>query len=178
MVFQLMLRVFYAMHDSKTPAIVGFWTMVATVAGNLIVLAALPAEQVVIGMAAVYGITSVFSAALAGKLLLRRVGSLDGRAVVRSLTRMHVATVPGLIFAVAVMLAAGTVLHQGPVYGLVTVGIGGGGALLLYLRFARTFGVEEIPDLVRTVAGRFGRGAGGGGGPGPVRRSFRNAEIR
>jgi len=60
-----MLRVFYAMHDSKTPAIAGFWTMAATVAGNYLVLAVLPAGQVVIGMAAVYGITSVLSAALA-----------------------------------------------------------------------------------------------------------------
>lgn len=75
--------------------------MAATVAGNSIVLAVLPAQQVVIGMAAVYGITSVLSAVLAGKWLLRRVGSLDGRAVVRSLTRMHVAALPALAFAIA-----------------------------------------------------------------------------
>jgi putative peptidoglycan lipid II flippase len=119
-IFQLMLRVFYAMHDSKTPAIPGFWTMAATVAGNYLVLAVLPAGQVVIGMAAVYGITGVLSAALAGKWLRRRVGSLDGRKVVRSLTRMHMATVPALIFTIAITVIAGTVLRPGPVYGLVT----------------------------------------------------------
>jgi putative peptidoglycan lipid II flippase len=156
-IFQLMLRVFYAMHDSRTPAIAGFWTMAATVAGNYIVLAVLPAGQVVIGMAAVYGITSLLSAALVGKWLLRRVGSLDGRKVVRSLTRMHVATVPALAFAVAVTVAAGVVLRPGPVYGLVTVLVGGGGAVLLYLRFSKTLGVAELPDLARLVATRFGR---------------------
>lgn len=157
-VFQLMLRVFYAMNNSRTPAIVGFWTMLATVAGNLLVLAVLPAGQVVLGMAAVYGITSVLAAALAGKLLLRKVGSLDGRAIVRSLTRMHIATLPALAFAAAVTLAAGVVLRPGPVYGLVTVALGGGGAVLLYLRFSKTLGVQELPELIRTVAQRFGTG--------------------
>jgi putative peptidoglycan lipid II flippase len=159
-IFQLMLRVFYAMHDSKTPAIAGFWTMAATVAGNYLVLAVLPAGQVVIGMAAVYGITSVLSAALAGKWLLRRVGSLDGRKVVRSLTRMHVATVPALIFTVAVTVVAGAVLRPGPVYGLVTVLVGGGGAVLLYLRFSKALGVEELPALARTITARFGQPPG------------------
>jgi putative peptidoglycan lipid II flippase len=156
-IFQLMLRVFYAMHDSKTPAIAGFSTMAATVAGNYLVLAVLPAGQVVIGMAAVYGITSVLSAVLAGKWLLRRVGSLDGRKVVRSLTRMHMATVPALIFTIAVTVIAGTVLRPGPVYGLVTVLVGGGGAVLLYIRFSKALGVEELPALARTVAARFGQ---------------------
>ena len=159
-IFQLMLRVFYALHDSRTPAIAGFWTMAAAVAGNYLVLAVLPAGQVVIGMAAVYGITSVLSAALAGKWLLRRVGSLDGRKVVRSLTRMHMATVPALIFAVAVTVVAGTVLRPGPVYGLVTVLVGGGGGVLLYLRFSKALGVEELPALARTVAARFGQPPG------------------
>jgi putative peptidoglycan lipid II flippase len=159
-IFQLMLRVFYAMHDSKTPAIAGAWTMAATVAGNYLVLAVLPAGQVVIGMAAVYGITSVLSVAVAGKWLLRRVGSLDGRKVVRSLTRMHMATVPALIFTVAVTVVAGTVLRPGPVYGLVTVLVGGGGAVLLYLRFSKALGVEELPALARTVAARFGQPPG------------------
>jgi len=155
-IFQLMLRVFYAMNDSKTPAIAGAWTMAVTVAGNYLVLAVLPAGQVVIGMAAVYGITSVLSAALAGKWLLRRVGSLDGRKVVRSLTRMHMATVPALIFTVAVTVVAGTVLRPGPVYGLVTVLVGGG-AVVLYLRFSKALGVEELPALARTIAARFGQ---------------------
>ena len=38
-IFQLLLRVFYALHDSRTPAIIGFLTMIATVIGNVIVAA-------------------------------------------------------------------------------------------------------------------------------------------
>ncbi|HYZ55213.1 MAG TPA: hypothetical protein VE733_17165 [Streptosporangiaceae bacterium] len=84
--------------------------------------------------------------------------SADGRLIVRSLTRMHVAALPSLIFAVLVTVTFGAILRPGPLYGFVTVAIGGGGALLVYLRVARALGVEELPQLVRTAAGRFAGG--------------------
>jgi hypothetical protein len=51
------------------------------------------------------------------------------------------------------------VLRLGPLYGFVTVLVGGGG-VLLYLRFSKTLGVEEVPALVRTVPPRFGQPPG------------------
>ena len=47
MLFQLLLRVFYALHDSKTPALIGVATMVANVGANLIALAVFPKSEVV-----------------------------------------------------------------------------------------------------------------------------------
>jgi putative peptidoglycan lipid II flippase len=158
-IFQLLLRVFYALHDSRTPAVIGFLTMIATVIGNFIVAAVLPAGQVVVGMAFVYGITSVFSAAVAWRLLNRRVGGLDGRVVTRSLVRMHVATIPPLVLAFAVGAAVGAVVHPGPVYGFITVLIGGGGAVLLYIVAAKALRLDELNQLMRMVGGRFGRRA-------------------
>ncbi len=160
-IFQLLLRVFYAMHDSRTPAIIGFLTAVATVIGNLVVLVILPPGQVVIGMAFVYGLTSVFSAAIAWRLLNRQVGSLDGLLVTRSLVRMHVATIPAVIFALVVSLGVGSVLHAGPLYGLIVSVLGGGGALLLYVIVAKALHVDELSQLMRMVGGRFGRGPQG-----------------
>jgi putative peptidoglycan lipid II flippase len=160
-IFQLLLRVFYALHDSRTPAIIGFLTTIATVAGNLVVLFILPPGQVVIGMAFVYGLTSIFSAAIAWRLLTRQVGGLDGRLVTRSLVRMHVATIPALIFALVTILTVSSVLHAGPLYGLIVTVVGGGGALLLYIIVARTLHVTELSQLTRMVSGRFGRRAPG-----------------
>jgi putative peptidoglycan lipid II flippase len=160
-IFQLLLRVFYALHDSRTPAIIGFVTTIATVAGNFIVLAILPPGEVVIGMAFVYGLTSVLSAGIAWRLLTRQVGGLDGRLVTRSLVRMHVATIPALIFALVTILTVGSVLHAGPLYGLIVTVVGGGGALLLYVIVARTLHVTELSQLMSMVGGRFGRRAQG-----------------
>ena len=156
-IFQLLLRVFYALHDSRTPAIIGFLTMIATVIGNYIAAAVLPAGHVVIGLAFVYGITSVFSVMIAWRLLTKRVGSLDGRVVTRSLVRMHVASIPPLIFAFAVSAAVSVVIHPGAVNGFITVLIGGGGALLLYVIVARALRLDELSQLMRMVGGRFGR---------------------
>ena len=155
-IFQLLLRVFYALHDSRTPAIIGFQTMIVTVIGNLIVWVILPKGQVVIGMAFVYGASYVFSAVIAWRRLNRRVGSLDGRVVTRSLVRMHVAAVPSLLFAFAVRAGVGTVFHPGAVYGFITVLVGGGGALLLYIIVAKALRLDELSQLMRMVGGRFG----------------------
>jgi putative peptidoglycan lipid II flippase len=156
-IFQLLLRVFYALHDSRTPAIIGFLTMIATVIGNFVVLALLPPGQVVIGMAFVYGLTSVFSAAIAWRLLNRQIGSLDGRMVTRSLVRMHVATIPALIFAFVTIVTVGVILDPGPAYGFVVSLVGGGGAVLLYVIVAKALHVDELSQLMRMVGGRFGR---------------------
>jgi len=158
-IFQLLLRVFYALHDSRTPAIIGFLTMIVTVIGNLIVAAILPAGRVVVGMAFVYGVSYVFSAVIAWRLLNRRVGSLDGRVVTRSLVRMHVATIPPLIFALAVSATVDAVIHPGSVNGFITVLIGGGGALLLYIIVAKALRLDELSQLLRMLGGRFGRRA-------------------
>jgi len=160
-IFQLLLRVFYALHDSRTPAIIGLLTAIATVAGNFIVLAVLPPGQVVIGMAFVYGLTSVFSAGVAWRLLNRQVGSLDGRLVTRSLVRMHVASIPALVFALVISLTVGSVLHAGPLYGLIVSVVGGGGALLLYIVVARALHLNELSQLTKMVGGRFGRRTAG-----------------
>ena len=103
-------------------------------------------------------------AVLAWRLLLRRVGSLDGRAITRSLVKMYVATIPPVIFAFEIKYAVGVVLHPGFGYGLVTVLLAGGGGLLLYVLFARALRIKEMAGLLATIGGRFGGGRPGGHG--------------
>jgi putative peptidoglycan lipid II flippase len=158
MLTQLQLRVFYSFHENRTPAIIGMVMLVVGVIGDLVAYKTLSASQLVVGLAATYDLVTLIGAVLAWPLLLRRVGSLDGWRITRSLVRMFLATVPGLVFAFVVMAVAGSVLHApGPLYGLVSTVIGGGGALILYAICARVFGIEEFRVLVRSVAGRFAR---------------------
>jgi putative peptidoglycan lipid II flippase len=156
MLTQLQLRVFYSFQDNKTPAIIGMFMLGVNVAGALLVLNLLPAGRVVIGLAAVYGLVTLTGALLAWPLLLRRVGSLDGWRVTRSLIRMLLACVPGLIFAFLVMRVFGALLSPGRVYGFASTVIGGGGALLLYAGCARALGIEEFRTLLRSLGGRLG----------------------
>jgi putative peptidoglycan lipid II flippase len=152
---QLQLRVFYSFRENRTPAILGMVMLIVGVIGYLVALQVLPPTRTVIGLAFAYDLVSVSGAILAWPLLLRRVGSLDGWRITRSLVRMFLATVPGLLFALVVMAAVGSFMHQGPLYGLVTIVIGGGGALLLYAFCSQLLGIEEFRTLMRSVVGRF-----------------------
>jgi putative peptidoglycan lipid II flippase len=161
MLTQLQLRVFYSFQDSRTAAFVGLLMMCVSIAGALIALHVLPSADVVAGLAVAYGIANLVGTIAGWALLLRRVGSLDGRAIARSLTRMHLATVPGLIFALAVMIGVGHVVHNpSAAYGLVVTIVGGGGATVLYALCARSLHVAEFGFLTKTIAARFGRPSG------------------
>jgi putative peptidoglycan lipid II flippase len=155
MVTQLELRVFYSFHDNRTPAIIGFVMLAVGAIGDIVVLNMLPPSQVVVGLGAVYGLVTVTGAVIAWPLLRRRVGSLDSWRIIRSLVRMFLATVPGLGWALLVMAEAGSVLRQGTLYGLASVVIGGGGAVLLYALCARVLHIDEFGVLIRTATGRF-----------------------
>lgn len=156
MLTQLQLRVFYSFRENKTPAILGIVMLIVGVIGDLVALQVLPPTQTVVGLAFAYDLVTVTGAILAWPLLLRRVGSLDGWRITRSLVRMLLATVPGLLFAFVVMAVVGSFMHQGSVYGFITTVVGGGGALVLYAICARLLGIEEFRTLMRSVAGRFG----------------------
>jgi putative peptidoglycan lipid II flippase len=155
MVTQLQLRVFYSFHDNRTPGIIGLVMLTVGAIGDLVALKVLPPSQVVIGLGAVYGLVTVVGAGIAWPLLLRHVGSLDSRRITRSLVRMILATVPGLLWVLAVMAVAGSALRQGTLYGLASVIIGGGGAVLLYALCARMLRIDEFQVLVRTMTRRF-----------------------
>jgi len=157
MITQLQLRVFYSFQNNRGPALIGVFMLIAGAAGDFIALALLPAKDVVLGLGAAYGLMTLVGAAVAWPMLLKHVGSLDGWRITRSLIRMVIATLPGLAWAFVTMWAVGSLIHQGPVYGLVSTIVGGGGALALFAVCARILKIEEFQVLLRTVGGRFGR---------------------
>ena len=131
--------------------------LIVGVIGYLVALQVLPPTRTVVGLAFAYDLVTLSGAIIAWPLLLRRVGSLDGWRITRSLVRMFLATVPGLLFAFVIMAVVGSFMHQGPVYGLVATVVGGGGALLLYALCSRILGIEEFRTLMRSVAAGSGR---------------------
>jgi putative peptidoglycan lipid II flippase len=157
MMFQLMLRVFYAMHDSRTPMFIGVAVMATNILVSLLSLALLPEGHVVQGVAAAFGLANVVGTVVAWRILSRRMHGLDGRVITRSLVRMHVAAIPAAIFGLAMMFAIGVVLPPGPAFGIATVILGGSGALLLYTLFAKALGVSEVLELTGGLRARLGR---------------------
>ena len=157
MIFQLLLRVFYSLHDSRTPMFIGVAVMAANIGISLLVLNVVPAGHIVEGLGASFGVSNVVGAALSWRILSRRLGGLDGHQIADSLRRMHLAALPALLLAWAVTFMVGVILAPGPVYGLVTVILGGSGGILLYLLFSQALGISEVASLLSTVKSRLHR---------------------
>ena len=157
MMFQLMLRVFYAMHDSRTPMYIGLAVMTTNIAASLLALAVLPSGHVVEGLAAAFGLANLVGTVVSWRILSRRLHGLAGRQIAASLINMHLAAIPGLIFALATSFMVGVILPPGPAFGIVTVILGGSGALLLYLLFARALKITELTELLSGLRTRLRR---------------------
>ena len=157
MMFQLLLRVFYSLHDSRTPMFIGIAVMAVNIAASLLSLGLLPSGHVVEGLGVSFGLSNVVGAVVSWRLLSRRLSGLEGHWIAGSLIRMHGAGIPALIFAWATTFMVGVILSAGPLYGLITTVIGASGGLLLYVLFARALGITEVTDLGATVKARLGR---------------------
>jgi len=157
MLFQLQLRVFYSLHDSRTPALIGGVTMVVNIVTNLIALHVLPPGQVVAGLGVGFGLANLTGTVLAWYILSRRLRGLDGRKIGAALLRMHAAAIPPALFAIAVILMVGVVLPAGRLNAIVTAAVACCGGLLLYVLFAKAFGVAEVEDLTSSIRARLGR---------------------
>jgi putative peptidoglycan lipid II flippase len=152
--FQLQLRVFYTLHDTRTPALIGAATMIVNIAANYGALAVLPPGQIVAGLAAGFGLANLLGSVLAWQLIRRKVGGLDGRAIGASLLRMHAAAAPAAVLALAVVLAAGLIVPAGRLGALVTALLAGAVAVLVYVLLARSFGVAELTELLADATSR------------------------
>jgi putative peptidoglycan lipid II flippase len=149
MIFQLQLRVFYSLHDSKTPALIGVVTMTVNIIANLIALAVLRKADLVAGLGVGFGLANVVGLMLSWRILTRRLRGLDGYRIGRSLVRMHAATLPAALIAILVGLVSSSAI--------VDVIIGGGLALAMYLLFARLLRIEELTSVSRMLLSRLGR---------------------
>ena len=145
------IRIIQVLLGHSQLATTAIYTKVAT---NLIALAVLPPQHVVAGLGAGFGVSNVVGTLVAWQVLRRRIGGLDGRVIGRGLVRMHAAAIPGAVFAIAVSVMLGAVIPGGRIAALATVALGGAGAMLLYVMFAKAFGVAELNDLTATVRAR------------------------
>jgi len=157
MLFQLQLRVFYSLHDSRTPALIGCVTMAVNIAVNLAALKVLPPGQVVAGLGVGFGAGNLVGTITAWYLLSRRLGGMDGRKVGGTLLRTHAAAVPAALFVIPVTLVVNVMLAPGHLNALVTAVVAGFGSLLLYVMFAKALRIREFDDLVTSVRTRLGR---------------------
>jgi len=148
--FQLFLRAFYAMHNTKTPFLINC----AAVALNTAINIPMYVWFGVRGLAAGHAVAYAFGATVQGRHLSRRIGGIDGRRIVRSLLRIGLAaTAMGLVVWLASRVSENIFPIEafgGQVAAVAAPVLVGFAA---YVGFAVLLKVEEL-DFVKGIASR------------------------
>jgi putative peptidoglycan lipid II flippase len=156
--FQLFLRAFYALQDTKTPFLINILAVGANTIFNILVFDSLRVEGLAAGLAGAYTIGAIVQ----WRALSRRIGGVDGARIARAVVRIGLAAA-----AMAAAVWASSSLMEnalGPESLLevalavaVPVVVGAG----TYLLAATLFHVEELAFVRSAVTSRLARTSGG-----------------
>ena len=148
--FMLLLRAFYAMQDTRTPALINLFAVGINIVANFALFPVLGVRGLALGYALAY----TFAMVLGGLVLRRRLGGLEGRAVTRGLAKVAVAAAATAAAAWSAarlsehLLGVDSLLDQA-----VQVGTGVLSGLIIFIGAALLFRIEEF-DLVRETLRR------------------------
>ena len=159
--FMLLNRVFYALHDSTTPMKVNAVGVPLNIALNFTLVGSLGVP----GLALAHSLTYLFTMSLMFTALRRRIGSLGGRELLRSVAKFTLISAP---VGVIMFLLNGWLVRfdwpaveVGRAVVLALAGLVGGAA---YLGLSAAADLDEV-GFVRSLAGGLrGRTAGGTSG--------------
>ncbi len=152
--FQLQMRVFYALGDTRTPALVSIPSEIAhavTAVGLLYFMADSP-QHIVVWLPVPYGLYYVVGSVIMWWILNRKLNGLDGHRTASTLFKLHVATVPAAAFGVLMIYVTNGL--PGDVWPALASMVAGGlvGAVLFVVaaKFLNVTEVTAFLDLVKT----------------------------
>ncbi|MGH2682028.1 MAG: murein biosynthesis integral membrane protein MurJ [Actinomycetota bacterium] len=149
--FMLFLRAFYAMQDTRTPALINVFAVSLNTVANFALFPLLGVRGLALGHAIAY----TFAAVTAGVLLRRRLGGLEGRALFRGLAKIvagaavTAAGTWGVATLVQRALGVETLIEQ-----MIQVGTSVLAGLIIFLGVALLLRMEELELVRRTISAR------------------------
>ncbi|HEY1177401.1 MAG TPA: murein biosynthesis integral membrane protein MurJ [Phytomonospora sp.] len=157
-VSQLQTFVFYALPDTKTPALLNIPAVAMRVGIYLLTFAILPAAAVAQGLMVGNGVSYVVAALLAAVLLRRRLGPLGMRRISVSLVKLGVAAAAGALAGWAVVwLLPNGLSGSDKLNAIIDLVVGGTVLGAVYLGVAYALRAKEVTDVVSLVKGKLGR---------------------
>ncbi|MDX6284422.1 MAG: putative peptidoglycan lipid flippase [Kribbellaceae bacterium] len=155
--FQLQLRAFYALADSRTPAMVNLAVAGTNIVVALALSAVLPERGRAVALALAFAAAYLVGSVLCARLLHRRLNGLDGPRIGR--TALRSALAGGAAALLAFLAAEGvlTLVGRGSAGSLLAVLVGGLLGVAAYGVLAYRMHIDELTDLVGQVRRRVGR---------------------
>ncbi|MFV2195517.1 murein biosynthesis integral membrane protein MurJ [Nocardiopsis sp. LOL_012] len=154
--FQLQMRVFYALGDTRTPALVAIPSELVHAVTAVALLFLLPPQDVVVWLPVPYGLYYIVGSVIMWWLLHRRLNGLDGRRTARALSRLFLASLPSALFGWAMVHAFSG--FPGDVWPtLASVAAGGVGGGVLFVLTSRILNVTEVTSMLDMITTRLRR---------------------
>jgi putative peptidoglycan lipid II flippase len=159
--FQMQLRGWLAMRNSRTPALINIAITLINVLADLVLYVVLPTRDKVVGLAVGFVFSYVVGAAWFARLLRARLGPANEHRVARTHVRLTVAAVIAVIptYASARVLTAG--LGHGAEASLVAVIVGLLVGTACFIGVAGRMRIRELQELAGMLRARLGGGASG-----------------
>ena len=154
-------RTFYALSDTRTPFYFTLFQVVLVVIGVLF-CQLLPVEWIAAGIALLVTLFGILQAVLAAYLLRRKIGGIDGRRILQSLTKYFVAAIIPVALGVVVLLLLGGTREGGfavsgvfsAIVSMIVIGLVMSGSYFGILLLMRT---QELQDFLEPVLARLKR---------------------
>ncbi len=146
--FQMQLRAWLAVHDSRTPMLVNLWITALNLAADVLLYAVLPSGDRVIGLAAGYSLSYAVGTVVFAIKLRRRLAATRRSFVIRTHVRLVVAAlvaaVPTELLAVGIRRGLGT----GTGGSLATIALAAPAGTVCFVMLARRMRIQELHQLV------------------------------
>ncbi|WP_344505245.1 murein biosynthesis integral membrane protein MurJ [Dactylosporangium maewongense] len=146
--YMILQRGFYALQDTRTPALITVGVTVVGVGGCFAAAWVLPRADIVVGVPLAYAVAYTAGLVAAAAVLRRRLGRIDGRRLVSTHVRVGVAAgLAGGCAAVAVLVCT-PLLTPGFGAALVTSAAAGVVGVVVYVVAGRMMRLTELRQLV------------------------------
>jgi putative peptidoglycan lipid II flippase len=156
-VSQIQLFAFYAMRDTRTPALLILPVMALRIGVDVLLYVILPPTQVAAGLMVGNAVSYVLAASLGYLLLRRRLGGHGPSHISGTLGRVALAGVIAAVPTGAVVVTLTVIWGDGKLASLGQLAIGGLTLGLAYLGAASWLRVREVRELFGLVRSRLGR---------------------
>ncbi|MCP2343250.1 murein biosynthesis integral membrane protein MurJ [Actinomadura rupiterrae] len=149
--YQIMLRTFYALGDTRTPALVSVGVSAATAASALVAAQVIGGARLVFALAGCTGLAYAGGLVAAALLLRNRLGRVDGHRLLDTHLRTLAAATAAGLAAAAVARAVDAPFGAGPSSAAVVIVAASAAGGLLYALAARILGVAEVRTLTSAL---------------------------
>ncbi len=154
---QLQLFAFYAMPDTKTPAVINLPVVALRIGVDVLLYVALPATLVAAGLMAGNAISFLVAAGLGYLLLRRRLGRLGSSHVLNTLSRLGLAGLLAAVPTLVVLVGSTMLWGDGKVASLIQLGVCVVVLVGAYVGAALWLRIPEVKELGTMLRARLGR---------------------